>query len=209
MINQPRNIVDMLEILETKDPATYAHSIRVSEIALQIALEMGMEDQHVLRNISVAALLHDIGKVFVPDEILFKKGGLNVAEFKVMKKHVAMGKIITSQLDDFEIRMIVFQHHEAFDGSGYPMRLKADEICIGAKICATADAFDVIRFGRHYREARSAEQTVAEIERCSGTKFAPDVVVALNRCATKIEKILARNNFHAKNVIAKIRDEMS
>lgn len=191
MKNYARNVTIMLALIEKKDPATYVHSKRVAEIVLHLAREMKIKNSRKLRIIKLGALLHDIGKIFIPDEILLEKGALSHSNFNVIKLHPIIGKeIISTLLDNQEIENIVFQHQESFDGSGYPMQIRDADICIGAKICSVADAFETIRSGRTYCRKKSLKRSLAEMERCSGTKFDPDVVSALKRCSKELNKRL-------------------
>jgi putative nucleotidyltransferase with HDIG domain len=181
----------VLTLLRFRDPAICGHFFRVSQIALFIAGELGISDAYELEIIKHGTFSHDIGKTFVPDEILMKEDVLDPEEWEIMKKHLEFGiELAEVFVDDPDFLKIVFQHHEAFDGSGYPTGLKGEEIYIGARICAVADSFDAMHNGRIYCPPKSLEETLAEIKRCSGSKYDPEVVSAVYACAEEIEKIL-------------------
>ena len=133
-------------------------------------------------DIRTAALLHDVGKVVVPDRVLLKPGLLTEEEWALMEKHVHAGYAIMAGIPGMEaVAQIILQHHEEYAGGGYPQGLKGEEICVGARIFAVADTFDAITSDRPYRKGRSYAVAREEICRCSGLQFDPKVVKAFLR----------------------------
>ena len=174
-------IATLAKMLDAKDGYTAGHSERVSLYADAIAegMEFSEVEQEIIQR---AALLHDIGKIAVPDSILRNPYPLSEEEWSVMKSHAQRGREILSSVEFLlpEIQM-AFVHHERYDGKGYPNGLKGDEIPLGAQIIALADAFDAMTSNRAYRQALPLDKVVAEIDRYSGTQFAPNVVQAFKK----------------------------
>jgi putative nucleotidyltransferase with HDIG domain len=157
--------------IDAKDHYTQGHSQKVSAYAALIAEAMGMKDAEV-EEVRLGAVLHDIGKVGVPESILNKNGPLNPEEWETMKAHVNFGAKILDPLTPLaRIREMVLHHHEFFDGSGYPQALNGEQIPLGARIIAVADAYDTITSDRTYKKARSAPDALAELERCANAQF--------------------------------------
>jgi len=126
-----------------------------------------------------AGLLHDIGKIGIPTEILLKPGKLNEEEFEIMKQHSIYGKEILSPIEFLgDVPYFVLYHHEKLDGSGYPYGLTADEIPLGAKIIHVADAYDAMTTDRSYRVKRNHELAFEELDRCTSTQFDREIVLA-------------------------------
>ncbi|NNF53713.1 MAG: HD domain-containing protein, partial [Acidimicrobiales bacterium] len=167
----------LVAALSRHDRMTRGHSERVRAYADVIAGEMGLcsEDRSKLR---WAALLHDIGKMQIPSQILNKPGRLTDVEYEIVKQHAAIGGDLVEPLRDFlgPWADTVAQHHERWDGAGYPNGLAGTEICLGARIVAVADTFDVITSLRSYKDPLPAAQARVEIARCAGTQFDADVV---------------------------------
>jgi putative nucleotidyltransferase with HDIG domain len=164
--------------LEARDVETKGHSERVVAYCLLLGKQMGLVDRELI-TLEHGALLHDIGKIGVPDAILLKRGALTEDEWSYMRRHVEYGAQILRGIDFLEgATHIVAQHHERFDGSGYPSRLEGDLICLGARIFAVADAVDAITSDRPYRASRPFEAAAEELLRCSGTHFDPAIVKA-------------------------------
>jgi putative nucleotidyltransferase with HDIG domain len=164
--------------VEAKDPYTRGHSQAVSRLAAQIALQAGLSHAEI-EEIRLAGIVHDIGKIHVPEYVLNKPTALTAEEYEVMRSHAAWGAKILEPLKVVPIERIVRHHHEAFDGEGYPDSLKGEQIPLGARIIAVADAFDTMVSVRPYRKACTVEEAVAELRRCRGTQFDPLVVDAL------------------------------
>jgi HD domain len=158
---------------EAKDTDTGDHVVRVQEIATELALATGLASE-TAASIGWSAMLHDIGKLHVPDHILLKPGPLDSAEWDVMRLHPVWGAEILAQGAGFEVaRRIARSHHENFDGSGYPDGLAGDAIPLEARIVRVADAFDAITHGRPYQAARPVDWALEEIDRHAGTQFDP------------------------------------
>ena len=173
----------LVKALEARDPYSAHHSENVMHYAVAIAREMGLAPQFV-QHIHNAAILHDIGKIGVPDRVLKKVGRLSASEWELMKQHPLISAEILGQLTILKREVVsVRHHHEHFDGSGYPEGLAGKQIPIGARILAVADAFDAITSDRIYRPAKDCQAAVAEIARCSPSQFDPEVVEALVRAA--------------------------
>jgi len=178
--------------IEAKDPYTKGHSERVAEFAAIIAEEMKLPENEV-NNLKFAALLHDIGKIGIPEHILNKPDKLTKEEFDVVKTHPDMGASIVKKIDFLmHASSIIRYHHERYNGSGYPEGLTGEQIPLGAAILAVADTFDALTTDRPYRKAWSIQETIEEIERCAGRDFKPEVVAALK---TALEK--GRLKIHA------------
>jgi diguanylate cyclase (GGDEF)-like protein len=167
--------------VDARDPYTRSHSARVAALARTIGDEMRLTTDQ-LRRVQLGALLHDIGKIGVPDAILNKPGPLTPDEWVLMRTHPAVGGSILAAVEPLrDLVPIVTTHHERFDGAGYPERLAGDSVPIEAYVVAAADAFEVIVSRRAYKRAQSVEFAVAELTRCRGTQFHPDVVDAFLR----------------------------
>jgi HD-GYP domain-containing protein (c-di-GMP phosphodiesterase class II) len=164
------------QLLDLKDLNTGIHSTRLAEWALHVASELGL-DQGSLRDIEVTALLHDIGKIGIPDSILNKPSRLTAEEYDLMKKHPEYGWIVLRQIPGLErVSLLILHHHECFDGSGYPGGLKGEEIPIGSRIVSVIDAFDAMVSSRPYRQGLPLEEAERRLVQSSGTQFDPAVV---------------------------------
>ncbi len=162
--------------IDTRDLGTHAHSRRVRGYSLVIARAHGVSVAD-LRDIEHGVLLHDIGKIGIPDAILLKPGPLTPPEWQIMRTHPEIGRAIIEQIPFLRGAVpIVYHHHERWDGTGYPLGLRGDGIPLGARIFAVADAFDAMTFDRPYSRAISLEDARGEIQRCAGTHFDPSVV---------------------------------
>lgn len=171
--------------IEAKDPYTRGHSERVAKYSTIIAEEMNLSEDF-LNTLNFAALLHDIGKIGIPDEILNKPGKLSEDEFEKIKIHPALGASIVKKIDFLaSASSFIRFHHERLNGDGYPDGLKGEDIPLGAAILAVADSFDALTSDRPYRRAWGIEETVKEIEKNSGTQFKPEVVQALKQALKK------------------------
>lgn len=168
------DIIDCIaSALDAKDNYTAGHSQRVSDMAYAICQLIGLSHKDT-EKIHIAAHLHDIGKIGVPDSVLKKPGKLDEEEWQQMKKHPEIGANILSKshrlMDLYEI---VLHHHERYDGKGYPEGLKAEQIPVGARIIAICDSIDAMTSNRHYRKAMSLEYCYSEIEKNLGTMYDP------------------------------------
>jgi len=164
------------DALDLKDSETEGHSKRVTAYTIALARAMGISPVDI-KIIARGAFLHDIGKMAIPDEILRKPGKLTSDEEQIMQDHCTRGYHILRKIPFLsEAAAIVYTHQEHFDGNGYPSRLRGNEIPIGARIFAVADAMDAITSDRPYRKAKSFDEARQEILRCSGTQFDPNVV---------------------------------
>jgi putative nucleotidyltransferase with HDIG domain len=170
----------LVAALDARDSETAGHSERVADITIAIALEMGIpRDSEEWRHISWGALLHDVGKIAIPDHILRKPGSLTPEEWDFMRTHPKTGSEILRSVDFLlPAAEIVLCHHERFDGGGYPRGLAGEEIPLGARIFMIADSFDAMTSNRTYRSAMPAEEALAEILRNSGSQFDPAAVRA-------------------------------
>jgi putative nucleotidyltransferase with HDIG domain len=181
LVDQQRSLFlstvkSLVSAIDAKDEYTRHHSTRVTDFTLKIARTMGYSEKE-LGDLELAALLHDVGKIAVPESILNQPGRLTDQEFALIKEHPARGEsILRPVLELKEIAKVVRSHHEHYDGKGYPDGLKGREIPLGARIMAVADAYDSITSERPYRKAASHRFAVKEIIRCSGTQFDPEVV---------------------------------
>ena len=169
------SILAIANTIDAKDAYTSGHSLRVAKCSEEIAKQLGWSEEEV-RNIYQIGLLHDIGKIGVPDSVLNKPTKLNDEEFALIKQHPVIGSKILK-----DIRMIrgvadgALYHHERYDGKGYPFGLKGEDIPFCARIIAIADAYDAMTSNRIYRAKLPDERVIAEFERCKGTQFDPDI----------------------------------
>jgi len=167
--------------LETRDLETHGHSQRVVTFSLRLGMELGLEGNQV-RALEFGSMLHDIGKIGVPDAILRKPAKLTDEEWVNMKMHPLHGEQILRGIEFLErAARVVAQHHEKFDGSGYPRGLSGEEIDQNARIFAVADAFDAMISDRVYRAGRPYEAAAQELDRCAGAHFDPVIVRAFHR----------------------------
>lgn len=167
--------------LETRDSETHGHSERVVSFSLRLGREMRLSREQ-MRALEFGALLHDIGKIGVPDAILRKPAALTREEWSKMRLHPLLGQQILQGIEFLEgAARVVAQHHEKWDGTGYPLGLKGSEIDLNARIFSVADAFDVMTSDRVYRAGRTYEVAAAELEQFAGSQFDPQVVAAFRR----------------------------
>jgi diguanylate cyclase (GGDEF)-like protein len=201
----PQSILDTVTSLayaiDAKDQYTQGHSQKVSAYAALLAEAMGMSEPEV-EEIRLGAVLHDVGKVGIPEQILNKSGPLNPEEWETMKTHVLYGgRLLEPMTPLARIRDMVLHHHEFFDGSGYPDALANKNIPLGARIITIADSYDTITSDRSYKKGRTAEQALAELERCAHSQFDPELVAAFVRAMRlqpnpiiEVASLLARNS---------------
>ena len=169
----------LISLLDLRDHYTGGHSARVAEYCRDIGLYYGLP-QEDLDVVVMAASLHDIGKIGVPDRVLLKEGKLDDEEFEWIRKHPEWGWAAIRNVNDFrDASLLMLHHHERWDGSGYPGNLRGTDIPLGSRIITVADSFDALTTNRPYRTARTTEFAVNEIVRCAGTQFDRDAVSAL------------------------------
>lgn len=179
---------DLLDKSEQKDAYTHKHSNRVQDYSVKIASKLGLSGE-INYTIALASLFHDVGKCFIPDEILNKTSGLSDEEFNFIKKHSTYSSELLHGKFVEDVSKIVEAHHERLNGTGYPKGLKGDEIRIEAKIIAVADSYDAMTSDRAYRNALTPEQAMNELKNCIGTFYDKDIVLALEKILIE-EKIL-------------------
>ncbi len=169
-------IYALASTVEARDPYTYGHSRKVNTYAVALAEAIGLSPEEVSR-VSTAALLHDIGKIGVPDKVLNKKGKLSEEDWELIKEHPRLGANIVGNIPNLVPCLSgILYHHERWDGGGYPEGLKGEEIPIEARILSIADSFAAMTSARPYRPALRNEEVVKEIQRCSGSQFDPELV---------------------------------
>lgn len=170
----------LAEEVHAKEPYTFGHVSEVEKLGLMTARQLGIDLSGRQKDIlSAALILHDVGKIGIPDNILTKPSGLDSEEWRIMKTHVEKGAKILEPLSDFKkVREIILAHHERYDGAGYPKGLKGEEIPIEARIVCVVDSFHAIVSTRCYREGRPIDVAFQELQNCSGSQFDPIVVDA-------------------------------
>ena len=171
----------LVAAIDARDRFTRAHTANVTRLALSIARKMGISTTDA-QGLKIAALLHDIGKLWVPEHILLKPGKLSPDQFDKIKNHSALGQKILSGISfPWSVGEMIRSHHERWDGTGYPDRLKEEQIPLGARIICLADVYDAMTSKRSYRSSNTIEQTVKYIRGAAGTHFDPAVVQAFEQ----------------------------
>ena len=179
LLSQEATIRILSNTAEIKDAYTAGHQRRVAELASAAAFKMGLTSDEFQRTLKMAAMIHDIGKISIPSEILSKPGGLSPLEFELIKLHSQVGyDLLRGEDISADIAKIIYQHHERLDGSGYPNGLKDGDICLEARIIAVADVVEAMSSFRPYRPALGMDLALAEIRGNSGILYDPDVVAA-------------------------------
>jgi HD-GYP domain-containing protein (c-di-GMP phosphodiesterase class II) len=164
------------QLLDLRDLNTGVHSTRLAEWGLRVARDLGVPEGH-MPDLEMGALLHDIGKIGVPDGILNKPGRLTTEEYEAVKRHPEYGWTVIRKLPGLEqTSLYVLHHHENFDGTGYPARLKGSEIPIGSRIVSVIDAFDAMVSSRPYRNGLPLEEAIRRLNEASGTQVDPAVI---------------------------------
>ena len=170
----------LAQAVDAKDQVTHDHVRRVQEKSLQLAERLGVRDESQLQALKAAGLLHDVGKIGIPEHILNKPGKLTASEFEIMQRHPAIGADILSVIGfPYPLIPIVRHHHENWDGTGYPDRIAGEAIPIGARILQVVDCFDALTSDRPYRRAMSDAEALKIVTDRSGTMYDPQVVAAL------------------------------
>jgi putative nucleotidyltransferase with HDIG domain len=174
------------DVVEADDAYTGEHCRSVVRLALDVARQLDLDADSV-RNVEFAALLHDIGKIAIPNEIINKRGALDEREWEIIKTHTLEGQRMLERIGGFmrEIGRIVRASHERWDGGGYPDGLRGQEIPIEARIVCACDAFNAMTTTRSYRSAMSVSEATAELERCAGSQFDPRVAECLLRVVAR------------------------
>jgi putative nucleotidyltransferase with HDIG domain len=171
-------IKSLLQTLKEHDAYTFRHSVRTVRLSVILGMACGVFEER-LRVLRHGALVHDIGKVFIPGEVLHKPGSLTREEWEVMLRHPTDGARLLQDLPaGAGVARVVAEHHERWDGRGYPRGLRGGQIDFNARVVAVADAFDAMTSRRSYRRAMGYDEAAAELERCAGTQFDPRVVSA-------------------------------
>ncbi len=164
------------KIIEAKDPYTAGHQQKVSKLATSIAWEMKLSEDKI-EGIRIASLVHDIGKISIPAEILSKPTKLNEIEYSLIKDHSQIGYDILKSIEfPWPVAQIIFQHHERMDGSGYPQGLKGNNILLESRIMGVADVVEAISSHRPYRPALGIDKALEEISQNRGILYDPEVV---------------------------------
>jgi len=172
--------------VDAKDHYTYGHSKKVSDYAVAMGEAVGLPQDRI-DVVRAAGLLHDIGKVGIPDSILNKKGTLSDEEWKLIKAHPKLGvEILRHVIDLVNCLPVILHHHERYDGGGYPSGLKGENIPLEARILSVADAFDAITSPRPYREQQSTQQALEELKSCTGTQFDPKLIDVFRKIITPV-----------------------
>lgn len=184
-----KTIKSIAHALDAKDQYTHGHSMRVTLYSLALAKELNLPDS-LLEEIETTGLLHDIGKIAIPEKILLKPGKLTDEEFEIIKKHPELGEHLINGIGKLKlISNWLKYHHERYDGKGYPEGLKGEDIPISSRIIAIADTYDAMTSTRSYRPALSHEEAINEIKRCSGTQFDPSLAEIFIRISDEIAQI--------------------
>jgi HD-GYP domain-containing protein (c-di-GMP phosphodiesterase class II) len=175
--SREKHLLDSFQlVLAERDPHTSDHARRLQDLALALGKKVGLSE-YQLNNLRLLALLHDIGKIGIPDSILFKTYTLTPSEWKKMKEHSRIGYRMAKQIPDFApIAREILYHHEHWDGSGYPDGLKGEKIPLLSRIISIVDAYDVMQSRRPYKGSITKAKALREIKRCAGTQFDPQLV---------------------------------
>ncbi len=184
----------IMEALDAKDSYTSGRSRRITYYSIQIAKQLGLSTIDIGK-VELAGMLHDIGMIGVSDEILYKVDSLTQEEYDEIKKHITYSVKILEDIKQLkDVVEIIKYHHEKYDGTGYPFGIKGEDIPIGSRIIAIADAFDSIISNRIYRNQTSHEQALEEIKKGAGTQFDPVVVKAFEDCFVSIGSVINEEN---------------
>ena len=166
----------LLAALSERDYIANGHAERMQLLCVRMGQAAGL-DQYRLSALELVAQIHDLGKIGVPDNILFKKGSLSPEEWQVMRQHPEKGFRIASASPELEsVAKVILHHHERYDGTGYPIGLKEDKIPLECRILSIVDAFDAMTNERPYSKAKTIAEALAELKKCAGSQFDPDLV---------------------------------
>ena len=169
-------VQSLLEAISLRDMETVGHHMRVADLAFQLGKAMHLTNQQLI-DLRYGAILHDVGKLGVPDSILFKPGALTEHEYNLVKRHATMGANILRHIQFLQGALVVAEsHHERWDGDGYPLGLKGEEIPLLARVVAVAGTYDALTSTRFYRPAWTREVTLQYLEEQSGKAFDPKIV---------------------------------
>jgi putative nucleotidyltransferase with HDIG domain len=187
---QERTLRELIEVIaaviDARDNSTFGHSRQVAWYAEHVGRQLGLGERD-LNTLRTAALLHDLGKVGVPEPILKKPARLTSEEYEIIKQHAALGERILGTVSELgPVARAVGEHHERFDGSGYPQGKRGDEITLAGRIVAVADTLDSILSDRPYSRARPLAAALAELDRCAGSHFDPAVVAAVHALVAQL-----------------------
>lgn len=170
-------VKSLLAALRSHDPYTYRHSLRTVRLSVLLGRACGVSTHAGLRVLSLGALAHDLGKIFIPGEVLHKEGPLTAAEWAAVRRHPLDGaRLLIGVAASEGVCRVAAEHHERWDGRGYPAGLSGERIDYNARVVAVADSFDAMTSERAYGPAVGYEEAAAELERCAGTQFDPEVV---------------------------------
>ena len=184
--NYEETILAFVNIIEQRDSYTAGHTVRVAEYCRRIAEAMGIERAQIAL-LEKAAILHDIGKVVTPDAILLKPDRLTPLEYELIKLHAEAGYQMLSKIDMYrDLAQIIRYHHARYDGKGYPPTPEKDAVPLASYIMAAADAFDAMTTNRVYKQRKSVAEAVAELQKCAGTQFHPEVAAAAVRALADV-----------------------
>jgi putative nucleotidyltransferase with HDIG domain len=173
----------LVEAATPRDAYTIDHALAIAELSRRVGAEFDLSEE-VLEALALGGLLHDLGKLGVPEVVLEKPGPLTQQEWEVIKRHPDMGARMIEQIGCLRrVAQVIRHHHERYDGSGYPDGLEAEEISLTARIVAATDAYDVMVRGRPFRERRSPTEAIGELASKAGSQFDAEVVAALTRIA--------------------------
>lgn len=178
----------IIDSLFQHDEKELLHSKRVAELCGLTAKALGLNSEEV-KQFKLAGLMHDIGKFNIDRKILDKSGTLNAKEWEIIKKHSETGfRVLSSSAEFQHVAQYVCEHHERWDGTGYPHKLKGKEISLTARVIALADAYDAMTLRRTYKPLLSNQEAAEEIERCAGTQFDPEIVpVFINKVISQLQ----------------------
>jgi HD-GYP domain-containing protein (c-di-GMP phosphodiesterase class II) len=169
-------VKSLLSALRSHDPYTYRHSLRTVRLSVLLGRACGIDTHAQLRVLSLGALAHDLGKIFIPGGVLHKEGKLTAAEWAAVRRHPLDGaRLLIGVAASEGVCRVAAEHHERWDGRGYPAGLSGERIDFNARVVAVADAFDAMTSERAYGPAVGYAEAAAELERCAGTQFDPEV----------------------------------